>query len=228
MSQETYKALRTAILNGDDVEAAAIGQKLLEEPSSLLRAVDEAIDSIRHVGDMFGEGEIYLPEMILAAEAMQAFMKVATPHMEKSAATARTTGKIVMGTVKGDIHTIGKDITAMMLSVSGFEVHDSGVDVAPMDMITTAEQAGAQIIGLSALMTTSMPYQKEVISLLNALNARDKFYVIVGGGPLTAEYAQSIGANGWARNAAGAVRVCERLLRAAEPPSTAQFVAEER
>ena len=97
-----------------------------------------------------------------------------------------------------------------------------------MDMIQMAEQAGAQIIGLSALMTTSMPYQKEVVELLSELNMRDDFWVIVGGGPVTAEYAESIGANGWARSAAGAVSLCERLLRSEGNPTAAEFIAEEK
>jgi methylmalonyl-CoA mutase cobalamin-binding domain/chain len=228
MSKDMNDALRAAILDGDDVQAARIAQEIANEPSAVEDAVKTAIQAIRHVGDLFGEGEIFLPEMMLAAEAMQAFMKIAGPELEKSTGQVRTSGKVVLGTVKGDIHTIGKDIVATMLSASGFEVNDMGVDVAPMDMIETAEKSGAQIIGLSALMTTSMPYQKEVIDLMNELNMRDAFWVIVGGGPLTAEYAASIGANGWARNAAGAVRLCERLLTCRGELSSADFVAEEK
>jgi methylmalonyl-CoA mutase cobalamin-binding domain/chain len=229
MSDGLNEILKTALVEGDDEEAAAIADKVVQESSDVVAgAVDTAIQAIREVGDRFGEGEIFLPEMMLAAEAMQAFMRKVGPELEKAGGQARVSGKVVMGTVQGDIHTIGKDIAATMLSASGFEVTDMGVDVSPMEMIQAAEKAGAQIIGLSALMTTSMPYQKEVVALLNELKSRDDFYVIVGGGPLTAEYAQDIGANGWARNAAGAVRLCERLLAAGEAPSTATFVAEEK
>lgn len=228
MGDGLFERLKTAIVEGDDEESTAIAGEIVQEPSEVVGAVEVAIQAIREVGDRFGEGEIFLPEMMLAAEAMQAFMTEVGPELEKAGGQARASGKIVLGTVQGDIHTIGKDITATMLSASGFEVTDMGVDVSPMEMIQAAEKGGAQIIGLSALMTTSMPYQKEVVDLLNELKSRDDFYVIVGGGPLTAEYAQGIGANGWARNAAGAVRLCERLLRAAEAPSTATFVAEEK
>ena len=228
MSPEMYQVLQTAIEEGDDIQAAKVAEELVKEPATLQGAVDAAIEAIRLVGDRFGEGEIFLPEMMLAAEAMQAFMKIAGPELEKIVGKAETSGKIVLGTVKGDIHTIGKDIAATMLSASGFEVRNMGVDVSPMDMIQAAEQDGAQIIGLSALMTTSMPYQKEVIDLLNELDARDDFWVVVGGGPLTPEYAESIGANGWARNAAGAVRLCERLLSSEGMPSTTEFISEER
>jgi trimethylamine corrinoid protein len=228
MSVEKYETLRTAILDGDDALTAQLGEQLVEDPAALEGAVEVAIEAIRYVGDRFGEGEIYLPEMMLAAEAMQAFMKIAGPELEKASGESRVFGKVVLGTVKGDIHTIGKDITATMLTASGFEVTDMGVDVSPMEMIHAAEQAGAQIVGLSALMTTSMPYQKEVVDLLTEMNMRDRFWVIVGGGPVTGEYAEGIGANGWARNAAGAVRLCERLLQSGKTPVTATFVSEEK
>jgi methylmalonyl-CoA mutase cobalamin-binding domain/chain len=155
-------------------------------------------------------------------------MKKAGPALEEAGGQARTSGTVVLGTVKGDIHTIGKDIAATMLSASGFEVRDMGVDVAPMEMIEAAEQSGAQIIGLSALMTTSMPYQKEVVALLNELGQRDDFYVIVGGGPVTAEYAEGIGANGWAKSAAGAVTLCEKLLSSGGTPAKTAFIGEEK
>lgn len=226
MNQGKYEVLRGAILEGDDVQTAEIAGQLLQDPSALGGAVDVAIAAIRQVGDRFGEGEIFLPEMMLAAEAMQAFMKKVGPALEEAGGQARTSGTVVLGTVKGDIHTIGKDIVATMLSASGFQVRDMGVDVAPMEMIEAAEQSGAQIIGLSALMTTSMPYQKEVVALLNELGQRDAFFVIVGGGPVTAEYAEGIGANGWAKSAAGAVSLCEKLLRSDGTPTATAFVGE--
>jgi trimethylamine corrinoid protein len=228
MSNDLHERIQTAIIEGDDQAAAQIAQEIVEEPSGAIEAVDSAIQAIRLVGDRFGEGEIFLPEMILAAEAMTAFTEGVASAIEEVGGEARTYGTVVLGTVKGDIHTIGKDITGTMLSASGFEVRDVGVDVPPMDVIQTAEQMGADIIGLSALMTTSMPYQKEVIDLLDALDSRDDFWVIVGGGPLTPEYAESIGANGWARSAAGAVSLCERLLASEDTPSTAEFIAEEK
>ena len=228
MSNGTYEELRSAILDGDDVKTAKIADEVVKDPGQVEGAVDAAIDAIRQVGDRFGEGEIFLPEMMLAADAMQSFMKIAGPALEEVGGQARASGKVVLGTVKGDIHTIGKDIAATMLSASGFEVRDMGVDVAPMEMIEAAEQSGARIIGLSALMTTSMPYQKEVVELLNELGQRDDFYVIVGGGPGTAEYAEDIGANGWARSAAGAVTLCEKLLGSDGTPATTAFVGEEK
>jgi methylmalonyl-CoA mutase cobalamin-binding domain/chain len=222
------ETLRTAILEGDDAQAASIATEIAGDTATLSQAVDAAIETIRLVGDRFGSGECYLPEMILAAEAMLAFMSVAGPHLEAAGRRAVAPGKVVLGTVKGDIHTIGKDIVATMLTASGFEVIDMGVDVAPMEMIKTAETSRAQIIGLSALMTTSMPYQKEVVDLLVELKMRDAFWVIVGGGPVTPEYAKNIGANGWAPNAAAAARLCGRLLSSGGKPSTVEFMYEEK
>jgi methylmalonyl-CoA mutase cobalamin-binding domain/chain len=132
-----------------------------------------------------------------------------------------------MATVKGDIHDIGKNIVCMMMSVSGLDVQDLGADVAPMEIVERAQQAEADIIGLSSLMTTSIPQMKEVIDLLEAMELRERFFVIVGGGPVTHDHAEQIGADGWARNAVGAVRICERLLSSGECPSKVEFACEE-
>jgi len=116
---------------------------------------------------------------------------------------------------------------ATMLSASGYQVIDLGVNVVPMDAINEAERAGASIIGLSALMTTSMPYQKEVVSLLTELDRRDDYWVIVGGGPVTPEYAEGIGSNGWAADAAAAVQLCDRMVSGSTTPATTGFIGQE-
>ena len=199
------EALRNAILDGDEVAAAALADRMVDEGADLMSAVESASEVIREVGDRFGAGEVFLPEMVLAAEAMQAFMGVVTPHLGAEAVGAGG-ATVVVGTVKGDIHSIGKNIVATMLGAAGYKVVDLGVNVAPMEAIQEADRAGATIIGLSALMTTSMPFQKEVVALLDELGRRDDFWVMVGGGPVTAEYAAEIGANAWAPDAAGAVQ----------------------
>ena len=221
-----YASLRTAILEGDKDQAVAIGEDLAANAEDILEAVEVAAGVIREVGDKFGAGEFFLPEMVLAAEAMQAFMDQVTPRLEAEAGQAQATGKVVIGTVQGDIHSIGKNIVATMLSASGYEVVDLGVNVVPMEAIQAAENTGASIIGLSALMTTSMPYQKEVVDLLEALKQRDDFWVIIGGGPVTREYAQDIGANGWAPDAAVAVQVCDRLLSLSTSPANSDLIYE--
>ena len=221
-----FENLREAILEGDQEAAVAIGHQLADSDESLLEPVNVASDVIREVGDKFGAGEVFLPEMVLAAEAMQGFMDVVTPRLEAEAADgeSQARGTVVIGTVQGDIHSIGKIIVATMLSASGYEVVDLGVNVVPMEAIKAAESSGATFIGLSALMTTSMPYQKEVVSLLDELNQRDDFYVIVGGGPVTRDYADDINANGWAADAAAAVQVCDQLSSGSATPSDTNLV----
>jgi methylmalonyl-CoA mutase cobalamin-binding domain/chain len=221
-----FESLREAILEGDQEAAVAIGKELAESADSLLEPVDVASGVIREVGDKFGAGEVFLPEMVLAAEAMQGFMDVVTPRLEAEAAdgAGHGRGKVVIGTVQGDIHSIGKNIVATMLSASGYEVVDLGVNVVPMEAIKAAESGGASFIGLSALMTTSMPYQKEVVDLLDELGQRDDFYVIVGGGPVTRDYANDISANGWAPDAAAAVQVCDELDSGSATPANTGLV----
>jgi methylmalonyl-CoA mutase cobalamin-binding domain/chain len=230
MATDDYSNVRETILEGDAEQAMALGQEVAESSEDVMGAVDAAAAVIREVGDRFGAGEIYLPEMVLAAEAMQAFMDQVTPRLEAEAELAggsRQTAKVVIGTVKGDIHSIGKNIVATMLSASGFEVIDLGVNVVPMDAINEADRAGASIIGLSALMTTSMPYQKEVVSLLTELDRRDDYWVIVGGGPVTSEYADDIGSNGWAPDAAAAVQLCDQMMSSSTGPVTTAFIGKE-
>lgn len=219
-------SLRTAILEGDAAGAADIGEQIAATGTGVLEAVDAAASVIREVGDRFGEGELFLPEMVVAAEAMQAFMGVATPHLGAEAGDVSSIerGTVVIGTVQGDIHSIGKNIVATMLSASGYRVVDMGVSVAPMEAISAADNAGASIIGLSALMTTSMPYQKEVIDLLDALDRRGDHWVIVGGGPVTRDYAHDIAANGWAGDAATAVQICDRMMSRGRTPTGTDLI----
>jgi methylmalonyl-CoA mutase cobalamin-binding domain/chain len=227
-TNQTYESLRAAILEGDQAKTAELAQAIVADGTNMMEAIGEATKTIREVGDRFGEGECFLPELVLSAEAMQAFMEVINPHLEKAETGGRGGGTAVVGTVKGDIHSIGKSIVATMLKASGFEVVDLGVNVAPMDVIDAAERAGAQVIGLSSLMTTSMPYQQEVIKLLNELGQRDKFFVILGGGPVTSGYARDIGADGWAGDAAAAVRVIDQMLAPDGSPAGSSFHSQEK
>lgn len=225
-ASDDYAGLREAIFEGDHERAVAIGHEVVESTEDLLEPVGIASDVIREVGDGFGAGDLFLPEMVLAAEAMQAFMDVVTPRLDAEATDGAPSGrgKVVIGTVQGDIHSIGKNIVATMLNASGYEVVDLGVNVVPMDAIKAAEIGGASIIALSALMTTSMPYQKEVVDLLDALDQRDDFWVIIGGGPVTKDYADDINANAWAPDAAAAVRVCDRMLSGSTTPAGTDLI----
>lgn len=219
------RALRVAVLETDVDRAVEVAQEIVESDVSINEAISVATKAIREIGDRFGRGEIWLPELMIAAETMKGCMAVLTPHLE--AKETKAAAKIILATMKGDIHEIGKNLVGTMLRVSGFEVIDLGVDVPPMEILDEAEETGAQIIGLSSLMTTSLPYQKEVIDLMEDMGLRNRFFVIVGGGPVTRQHAQDMGADGWAKNAAGAVRICERLLSLRSGPPAAEFVFEE-
>ena len=183
------------------------------------------------VGDLFGAGKMFLPQVVKSARVMKKSVAYLTPYLEEEKRLSGTSGnpaaKILLATVKGDVHDIGKNIVATMLKISGFEVIDLGVNVAPMKIVETAEEAGARFIGLSALMTTSAPFQQEVLNLLRELRLRQKVFVVLGGGPVTRAHAESMGADGWARNAVGAVRLLERLAATPGMTPAAQFVYEE-
>jgi methylmalonyl-CoA mutase cobalamin-binding domain/chain len=166
------------------------------------------------VGDKFGRMEIFLPELMDAADRAQAISdQVVQPMLAASDSDQEVVrGKIVIGSVKGDLHDIGKNMVVLMLRVNGFEVIDMGVDVPPRDMLDKAKEVQADIIGLSSLMTTSMPYMKECVELRDGFGLKDDFTVIVGGAPITAEYTAEIGADAFGKDAVEAVEKCLALL----------------
>jgi methylmalonyl-CoA mutase cobalamin-binding domain/chain len=182
-----------------------------------LEAIKVATDAIGRIGDQFECGEIFLPQLMLAGETMKQCMNILSRHIGAEGGVKKK-GKVVIGAVSGDIHDIGKNLVATMLSVHGFDVVDLGIGVSPMEFADKAESEHAQFIALSSLMTTSMPYQRDVMDLLQEMGLRNKYYVIVGGGPVTADFAQQIGADGWGLNAVSAVRVCDRLLESGQRP----------
>jgi methylmalonyl-CoA mutase cobalamin-binding domain/chain len=166
------------------------------------------------IGDKFGRMEIFLPELMDAADRAQAISTdVLQPLLTASnSGQSVTRGKIVIGSVRGDLHDIGKNMVVLMLRVNGFEVIDMGVDVPPRDIIEKAKEVKADIVGLSSLMTTSMPYMKECVELRDGFGLKNNFAVIVGGAPITAEYTAEIGADAFGKNAVEAVDRCLALL----------------
>ena len=221
---DVLERLREAIVGDsslEDVEEAA--RAVVESGIDINDAIHAATEAIRSVGDCFEAGDIYLPELMIAGRKMERCMSVLRPHI-KAAGSSVQGGRIVIGTVSGDIHDIGKNLVATMMAVRGFDIMDLGVNVPPLKFVHAAKDAGADIIALSSLMTTSLPYQQEVIDVLKETGLRDRFYVIVGGGPVTPEFAESIGADGWAENAAAAARLCEMLMISGEKPPLAKTV----
>jgi corrinoid protein of di/trimethylamine methyltransferase len=212
MNDETIlEDLYEAVLNGDVDGAKEAARQSLEAGMSPLKAVHEGLTpGIREVGDRFGRMEAFLPEMVLAADAMQGALTVLRPHFGEGGGPRK--GKVLIGTVKGDIHDIGKNIAIALLKVNGYEVVDLGRDVDSVAFVDKAEEEDARIIGLSGLLTTSLPMMREVIALLEEAGIRDRYHVILGGGPTNQEFADSIGASGYAATAHDGVQLCDRLI----------------
>lgn len=224
-NSELLTQLQQDLLRYDASAAAKTAEAIVESGGDLMQAIDTASAAIHQVGDRFQCGDIYLPELMLAGNAMKQCMNVLAPHLAAQR-QAKRRAKVVIAAVSGDIHDIGKNLVATMLSVNGFDVIDLGVNVAPLKIVDAAEREQAQVIALSSLMTTSMPYQRDVLSLLTEIGTRGKFYVIVGGGPVTPDFAREIHADGWGASAVSAVRVCERLLDSQHEPSVGEPVLE--
>jgi 5-methyltetrahydrofolate--homocysteine methyltransferase len=170
------------------------------------------IAAMGEVGRLFEEGEYFVPEMLIAARAMQKGLEILKPHLTE--ADVQSPGKVAIGTVKGDLHDIGKNLVAMMLEGAAFEVIDLGTDVSPERFIQAVRDRGAQIIAMSALLTTTMPNMKNTIEALKEAGLRDKVKVMIGGAPVTQNYADQIGADGFAEDASRAVAKARSLLAA--------------
>jgi len=215
---ELFKQFEDSLLSYDAEAAVQAARAIVAAGLDIKEAIDVATGAINRIGDQFQAGDIYLPELMLAGEAMKQCMEILSGALG-SAGSGRRSGKAVIGAVSGDIHDIGKNLVATYLSLKGLEVIDLGVNVPPMEFVDKAEREKANIIALSALMTTSMPYQKDVINILSEMGLRHKYFVIVGGGPVTAEFAVQAGADGWASNAVAAAKLCGQLLEGgAHPP----------
>lgn len=208
---EYYQKIADAIVNGEKEETVQITQEALDSGIDALEIINNGVvRGTDKLGDLFQNFEIFLPELIMGGDAAKEAMEILVPHIDVAELDKRP-GKIVMGTVFGDIHDIGKNLCAAMLAATGFEVTDLGVNVAPKEFVKTAESIGAKIIGLSALMSTSLYYQQDVIDYLKDAGLRDKYYVIVGGGPVTPDWIQKIGADGGGKQANNVVEVCKKL-----------------
>jgi corrinoid protein of di/trimethylamine methyltransferase len=204
--------LRSAVLQYNPDAARRAAEEALKANMSPMEAIRILTAAIGEVGERFHREEIFLPHVVMAADAMQAAVGVIRRSMPEEELRKAKLGKVVIGTVEGDLHDIGKNIVAMMLIAAGFEVVDLGRDVSVDEFIQRAKQENADIIALSCLMTTTLPYQREVIEELSRLKLRGRFKVIVGGGPVTREWAEKIGADGYGRDAAEAVEVAKKLL----------------
>ena len=207
-----YDGLVESIEGGDEEGGVAAAQQLLESDVDPLDIVQDAImPCLKDIGDRFARMEVFLPEMMLAADVVKAVQGVLKERFDTIDIASE--GRVVIGTVFGDIHDIGKNIVAAVLEANGYEVHNLGVNVEPRDFIKKAREVDADLIGLSSLMTTSIPYMRDVIELVKESDTdRDRFKLIIGGGPVSEETVGMIGADGWGENAADAVDAVRALM----------------
>ena len=205
--------LYEAILSGNRDAAREVTRRALEasvDPQSLIDAA--MIPAMDEVGRRFEEDEYFVPELLLSARAMKSALELVNPLLGESGASSK--GCIVMGTVQGDLHDIGKNLVSSLLQGAGFDVVDLGTDVSPEVFVAAVEEKGANLVGISALLTATMPAMKSTIEALEAAGLRDRVKVLVGGAPLSAEYAEAIKADVYADNATGAVRAAQELVGA--------------
>jgi corrinoid protein of di/trimethylamine methyltransferase len=211
--EELFNDIRKAIVEGDKPRAQELAREAVRSGADLNEVIDKGyVAGIQAVGELWEKGEYFLPELISSAECMKAAMDILQPEMAMASIKSRALGKVVIGTVEGDIHDIGKNLVASMLQANGFEVFDLGADVKLERFIEKAEAEKADIICLSALLTTTMTNQKRFIEMLRQKNLYGKYKVLVGGAPATRKWADDIGAQGFAENAALAVKAAKAAM----------------
>ena len=211
--EEIFEDLRRAIIDLDEEKGERAAVRLIEEKISPIEGIEKGLsEGMKTIGEMFNKSEIYLPEMIMAADVFGSVMEILKPHISAESLDKMKRGTVVIGTVKGDIHAIGKNIVAMLLETAGFTVHNLGVDVATSTFIEEARKVKADIIGLSSLLTTTMPAQKDVIDILKEMGERDKYTILIGGAPTSQDWADEIGADGYGETAESAVSLALKLV----------------
>jgi corrinoid protein of di/trimethylamine methyltransferase len=211
MGVEVLEDLKKAVIGYDREAAANFARKAVGEKIDPLKVLDAMTVAIRQVGDGFGKGELFLPELVAAAAAMAAAAPIIEEEINRVDARRESLGTVVIGTVYGDIHTIGKTMVATLLTADGFVVNDLGINVSAEGFVSGIKRYKADTLAMSALMTTTAPEQRKVIETLKREGLRDKVKIMVGGGAITQEFADSIGADGYDPTAPGAVKLARRL-----------------
>ena len=213
MNEELFKKMAQSIIDGDSDAALTLDKESIIDQVNPLDAITKGfVVGVNTVGAAFGRGEAFLPELVMAGEAMKAAVSILDPELKKRGAERKMLGKVVIATVEGDIHEIGKSLVATMLGASGFEVFDLGVDAPSDKIIGKALEVNADIIAMSALLTTTMVKQKEVIEELEKEGLRRKVKIMVGGAPVTRDWVNAIGADGFSEDAIGAVAMAKQLM----------------
>lgn len=211
--ESIIEEMRVAVLDGEEDEAVELAKKVLEEGRNPLEAVDNGfLKGIQEAGALYEEGEYFLPDLVCSADAMKAALEILNPELEKLSGSIKERGKVVVATVQGDIHDIGKTIVAAMLTANGFNVIDLGADVKNEMVIDAVKKNNADIVALSALLTTTMEEQKNIIQMMESEGIRSKVKVMVGGAPVNKEWADKIKADGYTDNAIEAVSLAKELI----------------
>lgn len=214
MSEDLLVMLTESVVGGEPESVIALTRKALESGLQPLEIINQSlVVGMNIAGEKFAQGEFFLPHLLIAAKGMQAAMELLEPELSARKQVHEAVGTVVIGTVQGDIHEIGKSLVGTMLSANGFKVLDLGVDVPIEDFVAKVRETGADMLGLSALLTTTMIGQREVIESLVQAGIRDQVKVIVGGAPVSQAWADEISADAYAENAMGAVEVAKRMLR---------------
>jgi corrinoid protein of di/trimethylamine methyltransferase len=209
-----FAAMRQSVIDGAPEAASALAKEAIGEGLDPLAVIDSGfVPGMAEVGEQFAKHQMYLPDMLAAAEAMKAAMDVLEPALRKMGEERPTAGTVILGTTKGDIHEIGKTLVGTLLTANGFKVYDLGVDVAPEQFAGKAREFNADIVGVSALLTTTMRGQRAVVEAIQNAGLRASVKTIVGGAPVTQRWADEIGADGYAKDAISAVELVRNLLR---------------
>lgn len=212
MTETSYDQMRQAVVDGDVEGARSLAQAAVDGGTDLLAAVERGFAAgIREVGRLWEEGEYFLPELVQGAEAMKAAMAVINPALASGRGAAEAKGRVVIGTVQGDLHDIGKTLVGTMLEANGFQVHDLGSDVSVDAFLAKAKEVNADIVAASALLTTTMTVQKKLVEAIQDAGLDASVQVLIGGSPTTSSWAETIGAS-FAENAQRAVEVAKRLV----------------
>lgn len=213
MSEELFKAMAQSIIDGDADEAEKLAKKSIDLGLDPLDAINKGfVLGVNHVGEEFSCGNAFLPELVMAGEAMKTAVSTLEPEMARRGTERQVLGKVVLATIHGDIHDIGKTLVGTMLSAAGFQVYDMGVDVPVATLVQKAREVDADIVGVSALLTTTMVRQRDVVEALDDMGMRPKVKVMVGGAPVTGEWVKEIGADGYSEDTIGAVAVARKLV----------------
>ncbi len=213
MSSDLLEKITAGVVACEPEEIVKLTRQAMEAGLEPLTIINEGlVAGMNIVGGKYQNGEYFLPHLIIAANSMQQAMELLKPELHAREQAVEAAGTVVIGTVQGDIHEIGKALVATMLSASGFEVHDLGVDVPIEAFVAKVQDTRANLLGLSALLTTTMTVQREIIQALVEAGIRDQVKVIVGGAPVSQEWANTIGADGYADDAVGAIELAKRLI----------------